>query len=71
MQRAMPLSAFVATCLIPHSIPQMADGDNTQSRYLASTNHLFRKNHQKIKYVRDLADYVDKLLVKGRAIILF
>lgn len=71
LQKAMPLSTLVASCLIPQSVPLMIYGEGTQSSYLASANHLFRNNHQKIKYVRDLADYVDKLLVKGRAIILF
>lgn len=71
MQKAMPLSAFVATCLIPQALPQMIESGDAQLPYLTSTNHLFRKNQQKIKYVRDLNDYIDNLLVKGRAIVLF
>lgn len=32
---------------------------------------LFRKSHPRIKFVRDLYEYAEKLLVKDRSIIIF
>lgn len=67
LTKALPLTALAVSSGFTFVIPRMT----SPSPFTLSLPSFSQSSHPRIKFVRDLAAYVDRLLVLDRAVILF